>query len=115
MHLQLGPGSPQGRECRHRGNLPGLQVEPGTAVDISKGKFDEIAGKIGGNILQALYDPFAGLAVDFLQFLPAACEPLVVHAAFPRRLTYNNLVTGFVNNMAKMREVLIYRTNLNKA
>src|SRR5208337_2150145 len=115
MHPQLGGGSPQGREGRHDGDLPGLQIEPGTAVDVSKGKFDEIAGKIGGNIFQALYNPFAGLAVDFLQFLPSSFITLAIHRAFSSKGTVSLMHGGAANlHQEKVRDRVLRRSAPSK-
>src|SRR5574340_1444870 len=74
MHLELWRRIAQRGQCSDDRDLAAFQVQARARVHVSKWKFDQLAGKVRSNALQALQNALTGLAVDLTQF----CEPAFV-------------------------------------
>lgn len=47
VYLELGLGIAHGSQCGDDGNRPAFQMEAGPGVNVTEGKFDQVAGKVG--------------------------------------------------------------------
>ncbi len=67
MYFQLWRGVTQRGERGNSGDFPAAQIKPWPGVNIAEGELNQIAGEIGGDILQAVDDGFPAVAIHPLQ------------------------------------------------
>lgn len=75
MHLQLWRGIAHGCQCGDGCDFPCLGIEPGPAVNVAEGKFEQIGREVRCDIGERRNYLFSGLTINLSEYALAAFQP----------------------------------------